>query len=187
MSKKKQPQTQQIKPPKIVQNGEAVLRDIAKPVPIKDITTPHIQKLIADMKSALDPEKDGVALAAPQIGVPLRIFIISGLILAAADERYAPKDKLTDMVFINPEIIKTSKEKEDVEEGCLSVRYLYGKISRAKKVTLRAYDEHGRKVERGASGLLAQIFQHETDHLNGVLFIDRARDIQEILPENLNR
>ena len=173
---------------KIVQNGDPVLRQVAETVPIKDITTPRIQKLIADMKTALDPEKDGVALAAPQIGVPLRIFIVSGLILAAADERYVPKETpdesgATDMVFINPEIIKTSREKEEVEEGCLSVRWLYGKIKRAKKVTIRAYDEQGRKIERGASGLLAQIFQHETNHLDGVLFIDNAKDIQEILPE----
>jgi peptide deformylase len=180
--------------PKIVQNGSAVLRQTAETVLVADITTPRIQKLIADMKSALDPEKDGVALAAPQIGVALRIFIVSGLILATADEKYAPKNidtmsksGVSDMVFINPEIIKTSREKEEVEEGCLSVRYLYGKIKRAKKVTLRAYDERGHKIERGASGLLAQIFQHETDHLNGVLFIDRARDIQEILPEEMER
>jgi len=193
---KKNPTIQSLgkQPPKIVQNGNPVLRHIAETVLIKDITTPHIQKLIADMKSALDPEKDGVALAAPQIGVALRIFIVSGLILAAADEKYAPKNPpngtrhgANDMVFINPEIIKVSREKEDVEEGCLSVRYLYGTISRSKKVTLRAYDEYGQKIERGASGLLAQIFQHETDHLNGVLFIDRARDIQEILPEEMER
>ena len=177
---KQPPQTQ---PPKIVQNGAPVLRHRAETVLVKDITTPHIQKLITDMKAALDPEKDGVALAAPQIGVSLRIFIVSGLILATADEKYT----LNDMVFINPEIIKASREKEEVEEGCLSVRYLYGTISRAKKVTLRAYDEHGRKIERGASGLLAQIFQHETDHLNGVLFIDTARNIQEILPEEMER
>jgi peptide deformylase len=184
MSKKRLKTDQsKIHAPKIVQNGDAVLRQTAKTIPVEDIPTPRIQKLIADMKSALDPEKDGVALAAPQIGVALRIFIVSGLILAAADEKYT----LNDMVFINPEIIKTSREKEEVEEGCLSVRYLYGKINRAKKVTLQAYDERGHKIERGASGLLAQIFQHETDHLNGVLFIDRARNIQEILPEYMER
>ncbi len=178
----------------IVQDGDPVLRELAQTVPVTDITNPRIQKIISDMKAALAPERDGVALAAPQIGIPLRIFIVSGAILASVDEKYADKHgeenilggskAFTDLVFINPEIIKISKEKETVDEGCLSVRYLYGKMKRAKKVTLRAYNEHGQKIERGASGLLAQIFQHETDHLDGILFIDTAKNVQEILPED---
>ena len=176
----------------IVQNGDPVLREVAQTVPVHDITSPKIQKIIADMKAALTPEKDGVALAAPQIGVPLRIFIVSGAVLASADEKYFEKkssidgvNAFPDLIFINPVITKASKEKEILEEGCLSVRYLYGKIKRSKKVSLRAYDEKGNKIERGASGLLAQIFQHETDHLDGVLFIDSAKQIQEILPDHI--
>ena len=88
------------------------------------------------------------------------------------------------MVFINPKISKLSREKEWVPEGCLSVRPLYGKTLRSKKATVVAYDENGKKFTRGASGLLAQIFQHETDHLDGILFIDHAKDIKEELPEN---
>ena len=68
-------------------------------------------------------------------------------------------------------------------EGCLSVRYLYGKIRRASRATITAYDENGQKIERGASGLLAQIFQHEVDHLNGILFTDHAKDLRDIPPE----
>ena len=74
-----------------------------------------------------------------------------------------------------------------MEEGCLSVRYLYGKIRRSKKITMKAYNENGKIFQRGASGLLAQIFQHENDHLDGKLFIDKAKDIEDLPPEKFNK
>ena len=73
--------------------------------------------------------------------------------------------------------------KDWLVEGCLSVRWLYGSTHRSRKATITAYDEKGKKFQRGAAGLLAQIFQHETDHLKGVLFIDHAKDIKEELPQ----
>lgn len=91
------------------------------------------------------------------------------------------------MVFINPEITKLSRKKIWVPEGCLSVRWLYGETSRADKATIRAYDEHGKLFTRGGSGLMAQIFQHETDHLNGILFIDHARNVEKITKEEMER
>lgn len=178
---------------KIVQDGDPVLRELAQPVHVKDITSPKIVKIIDDMKTALASQDDGVAIAAPQIAVPLQIFVVSGVVLDSALEkmRYNKEDlqkkKSEDMVFINPVITKLSREKSEMEEGCLSVRYLYGKIKRSTKATIRAYNERGEKIERGASGLLAEIFQHETDHLNGVLFTDKAYDIQEILPDHPQR
>lgn len=169
--------------PRIVQQGDPVLRELAQTVPLKDIPTPKIQNIIADMKAALESQKDGVAIAAPQIGIPLRIFVVSGIILKKVEEtRYPAGD---DLVFINPTITKLSKKKTELEEGCLSVRWLYGKIKRSAQATIEAYDEHGQKFTRGASGLLAQVFQHETDHLDGVLFIDKAYDVEEILPEDM--
>jgi len=162
----------------IVQNGDPILRELAQTVPVADITSPKIKKIIADMKAALASQDDGVAIAAPQIGEPLRIFVVSGAVLAHAD----PKYKGDDIVFINPELTKLSREKHDVEEGCLSVRWLYGKVKRAQKATIRGYDENGKRVLRGASGLLAQVFQHETDHLDGVLFIDKAYDVRDMPP-----
>ncbi len=93
------------------------------------------------------------------------------------DEKIEP-----DLVCINPTLIKLSKQKKKVPEGCLSVRWLYGNVLRAEKATVEAYDEHGKKFTRGGSGLLAQIFQHETDHLNGILFIDTAEDVEEMKP-----
>ncbi len=167
----------------IVQSDNKVLRQIAKEVPVKDISSEKIQKVLSDMKTLLATQDDGVAIAAPQIGESLRIFLISGQILKLADPKY--KGDETDMVFINPTISKLSREKQEVEEGCLSVRWKYGKIKRAKKATVKAYDENGVLFERGASGLLAQVFQHETDHLNGILFIDSAYDVKDIPPEDV--
>ena len=178
-----------IKLPKIVQNGEPVLRKIAENVEITDITKPKIQKILKDMSEVLATQDDGVAIAAPQIAVPLRIFVVSQkveIILKGMEEApEAEKAKIKDIVYINPEINKVSRKKQIMDEGCLSVRPLFGKVERAEKATVTAYDENGKKFTRGGSGLLAQIFQHEIDHLNGILFIDKATDLKE-QPPNTN-
>ena len=174
---------------KILQKEEKVLRKTAKEIPIAQIKTPKVKQILKEMSVALNSQNDGVAIAAPQIGYALRIFVVSGKIFHESFLRGKglPTDKEVkdipkDMVFINPKISKLSREKEWVPEGCLSVRWLYGSTFRSKKATITAYDENGKKFTRGASGLLAQIFQHETDHLNGVLFIDHAKDIKEEHP-----
>jgi peptide deformylase len=179
----------------IVQKNDKVLRQKAKEILVKEITTPKIKKVLKEMSLALKSQEDGVAIAAPQIGYSLSIFIVSGKIfhkdfgktpssdfsLSSREEEISSAAK--DLVFINPKISKLSREKEWVPEGCLSVRWLYGKTFRSKKATIVAYDENGKKFTRGASGLLAQIFQHETDHLSGILFIDHAKEIKEELPK----
>lgn len=167
---------------KIFQRDSPELRETAEPVDLLTINTPEFKKILADMHEAMLSQDDAVAVAAPQIGVPKKLFAISGRVFDNFEKKEKPHP---DLIFINPEIIKTSKDKKIMTEGCLSVRYLYGKIRRASRVTLRAYDENGEKMERGASGLLAQIFQHETDHLKGVLFTDRAKDLQDIPPEHI--
>jgi peptide deformylase len=171
----------------ILQAEEKVLRGTAKEVPLQDISTPKIKKVLADMKKALASQDDGVAIAAPQIGVPLRIFIISGRVLHILKEETVEVPQYPDMIFINPVITKLSKATKLMEEGCLSVRYLYGKVKRSTKAHIEAYDENGVFMKKGASGLMAQIFQHETDHLNGVLFTDKAQDLEEIPPERLKQ
>ncbi|MEI6580700.1 MAG: peptide deformylase [bacterium] len=174
---------------KILQKEEGVLRQIVKDVSLSDIKTPKIQKIIKEMSSALKSQDDGVAIAAPQIGYPFSIFIVSGKIFhkdflkEEGLSKIPNKNIPNDLIFINPKISKLSKEKEWLPEGCLSVRWLYGKTFRSKKATVTAYDENGKKFTRGASGLLAQIFQHETDHLKGILFIDHAKDVVEELPK----
>ncbi len=165
----------------IVQDGHPALRQVAKEVVLSEISSKKIQGVITTMKANLATQDDGVAIAAPQIGEPLRIFIVSGEVMKLADPKYKGEER--DLIFINPVISKLSKEKHEVEEGCLSVRWKYGKIERSKKATVKAYDEHGNLFERGASGLLAQVFQHETDHLNGILFIDSAHDVKDLPPE----
>ena len=174
----------------IVQKENKVLRQNTKDILVSEITTPKIQKILKEMSVALKSQSDGVALAAPQIGYLLSIFIVSGKIFhkdfvrgEKEFEKIPKKEIPKDLIFINPKISKLSREKEWSPEGCLSVRWLYGKTHRSKKATVMAYNENGKKFQRGASGLLAQIFQHETDHLKGVLFIDHAKDIKEELPK----
>jgi len=163
----------------IRQEPDPVLREIAKPVPVVDLSSSWVKKLIVDMSAALAVCVDGVALAAPQIGESWRIFIVG--------ERAFPTDNKSriwpgDLVFINPAIIRRSRKQVEVVEGCLSVRNQYGTIKRHERVSVIAYDLAGRKFARHASGLLAQVFQHEIEHLDGVLFIDRAWDLHEVKP-----
>lgn len=176
-----------VSPVPIVQKDEPVLREVAKPVPVEEIKSAKIAKIISDMKKALASQLDGVAIAAPQIGVNLRIFVVSKRIYQILGEKNETGITRKDTVYINPKFTKLSKTKKIMEEGCLSVRYLYGKVYRSDKATIEAYAENGDKINRGASGLLAQIFQHETDHLNGVLFIDKAEQLEEMSEEEYNK
>ncbi len=166
----------------IVQEGEKVLRQKAKPVALEEVASKEIKKILNDMKKALHATSDGVAIAAPQIGVSLQIFIVAGKVFDIQEGIYEEDKPVIhpDQVYINPEITKLSRKKEEMEEGCLSVRGVYGKIKRSNKATVTAYDETGKKFSRGGSGLLAQIFQHETDHLHGTLFIDTAYELKTL-------
>jgi len=165
----------------IVQKEDSVLRQKAAEVHVKEIDTPKIRRVLADMKSALASQSDGVAIAAPQIGVPLRIFMISGKVFATASKTKLTKDD-SDLVFINPHLTSLSRSKKFMEEGCLSVRYLYGKVKRSTKATIKAYNEKGNAFTKRGEDLLAQVFQHEVDHLEGILFTDTAKDIEDIPP-----
>lgn len=162
----------------LVDQHHPALHHIAQEVPLQDIQSTHIRKVLKDMREALRNYNVegffGVAIAAPQIGVPLRIFLVED---TNPDRDSA--DAIPPLVAINPEIIKLSKRKKVMGEGCLSVPGAYGAVSRSTQATIRAYDEEGNRYERGASGLLAQIFQHECDHLDGILFVDRAEKVWE--------
>jgi len=142
-----------------------VLRARSKEV--ADISDEEIQRLIKDMQDTLAIAKNGIGLAAPQIGKNLRVFIVS------------PALGLNQIVFINPVITKISEKIKLVDEGCLSVIGLYGKIKRAESLKIEAYNQNGRKFKMKAEGLVAQLFQHEVDHLDGVLFKDNANNIWE--------
>lgn len=182
----------------IVQKENKILRKISKTVPIGSIKSPKLKIILEKMTEALDSQEDGVAIAAPQIGENLRIFIVSKKIFEIMDEEKTkikiskkqnlnePEEEKKDyknIVFINPEILKTSKKQMSVEEGCLSVRWLYGKVKRSEKTLVKAYDENGKLFTMGGSGLLSQAFQHEIDHLDGILFIDKATGLKEMAPD----
>lgn len=173
----------------IVQDGAPVLREVARPVPESMFGTKELDELLKDMTEALDREPDGVALAAPQINESLRVFIVrvdrtlppppipEGEDPAKAS-RKEPKPHVD--VYINPEIVKTSRRRSRADEGCLSVRGIYGTTNRHERVTIRAQHPDSTHFTRGAGGLLAQIFEHEIDHLNGILFTDGADNLVHI-------
>lgn len=157
----------------ILDRDAAILRDIAVPVSREEIGSPKLAKLVEKMHKALYQEEDGVAIAAPQVGVGLRMFMVKGRMI---------EPEASDRIYINPEIVRRSKKKAEMEEGCLSVRWLYGEVARHEKVTLKALDEQGKLHTIGASKLMAQIFQHEVDHLDGILFIDKAKNLRDLPP-----
>lgn len=168
---------------KILSQEDKRLREKSLEVPFDDIKGPEIKKIINEMSSVLATQDDGVAIAAPQIGINLRIFVVSGKVFEKEDGT-----KMPDRVYINPVIVKASKKTVlKSGEGCLSVRWLYGKVVRHTNVTIEYYDENRNHNKRGAGGLLAHIFQHEIDHLDGVLFIDKAVEVEEILPDELEK
>lgn len=169
-----------------------VLREKAEAIPLADVKSARIKKLIEDMKKLLAKEEYGVALAAPQVGEPLRLFIVSGRAIArdsrlpaqagnTPDEEH-PKEEsspVPDQIYINPEFVRMSRGKKDKHEGCLSIRGKWGEVPRAEKATIRAYDEHGVRFTRGASDFLAHVFQHEMDHLEGILYTDKATAVYD--------
>ncbi len=145
---------------KIVQEGAPVLREKSKPV--ENPKSPEIKKLIEDMIATMKDAK-GLGLAAPQVGKSLRLFTVD-----VEDRVY---------VFINPEIKDLSKDKSSFEEGCLSVQKIWGPVIRPKKLSIKALDENSKPVKIRAKGLLARVIQHEVDHINGTLFIDKAEEL----------
>ncbi|MBI4088184.1 peptide deformylase [Candidatus Kaiserbacteria bacterium] len=172
------------------EKNNPVLREKARAIPVGDIGSKRIQTLISEMKALLSKEEFGVALAAPQVGEALRLFIVSGRALARgsrnapdeSSEASAKEDdigELPDQVYINPILTKVSRAKSGKHEGCLSIRGKWGEVARAEKAAIQAHDEHGRKFIRGASGFLAHIFQHEMDHLEGILYTDKATHIYD--------
>jgi|SRR3989338_1887478 len=162
----------------ILQVENKILRLRSEAVAGEQIKSAKISKLLELMQRLLDASPDGVALAAPQVGRNVRIFIIS----PKAFGDHAPIGE--HLVYINPVVTRLSAKKIECDEGCLSVRNVYGRIKRHEKVTVEAFDERGNRFIRGASGLLAEIFQHEIDHLDGILFIDNAKDLREVKPNH---
>jgi len=159
----------------IIQIDNPVLRDVSASIPLPEISGYKIQALIEDVKEALDSQSDGVGISAVQIEQPVRLFMLSHKAYEA-EKKTAPSQY---RIFINPMITKTSKDTQIFEEGCLSIRGVYGDVERPFAVTIQAYNEHGQLFIEQANGFVAQVIQHEMDHLDGVLFIDKATNIHE--------
>lgn len=158
---------------KLVPENHPALHTIAEEITMEEIENGTVAKLIKDLRQAVKTyQVDGfiaVAIAAPQIGVSKRLFLI--------EDQDTGRELLPSLVVINPVIVKTSRRTHVVGESCLSVPDKYGEVRRHTNITIRAQDEHGQWYERGAGNLLAQIIQHEYDHLDGILFTDRAEHI----------
>jgi len=146
----------------IVKHPDPVLRERAKEVTKFNAS---LHKLLDDMAETMY-DADGVGLAAPQVGILKRVFVVD------ADEEHGLLE------LVNPEIV--SREGEQLgAEGCLSIPGLQGDVKRSYKVAIKAQDRHGNPVQYEGSELLARAFQHELDHLNGVLFLDLAESVYE--------
>ncbi|HOJ98446.1 MAG TPA: peptide deformylase [Termitinemataceae bacterium] len=139
--------------------GHEVLRQ--KALPVQDIND-EIAALVKEMRETMYAGR-GIGLAGPQVGLLQRIFVVH-------IEGDIPR------VFINPSIIQTSPELTEYEEGCLSIPGLYGEVKRPEAVRIQAWNERGRPFTLDAEGLLARVIQHEYDHLEGILFIDRLSE-----------
>ena len=166
---------------KLVLTDDPVLRAVVAPVSKKEFKTPKLKETLEQMARVLDAEPDGVALAAPQVGISKRIFIVR---YDRMSPNHHEKREAEIGVFINPEFVRRSRRKEEMDEGCLSVRGHYGTTLRHERATVKAYDEHGIPFERGGGGILSQAFQHEMDHLNGTLFTDHATHLRTIEKED---
>jgi peptide deformylase len=134
---------------------------------------PDLQVLIDDMVETMRVAP-GVGLAAPQVALPLRVIVVE---YGDPEEEEAPP-KL--YMLVNPEIARESRETELGTEGCLSIPGVAGEVERAAAVTVKGFNRHGKPVKIKAEGWLARIFQHEIDHLDGVLFVDRAERVWQV-------
>jgi peptide deformylase len=137
---------------------------------------PELQSLIDDMLDTMR-EAPGVGLAAPQVGVPLQLIVVE---YGEKDEDKESEEPPKQYVIANPEIIRVSGEQELGTEGCLSIPGFVGDVERPLAITLKGVNRRGKPVRVKADGWLARIFQHEVDHLNGVLFIDRAEKVWKV-------
>ncbi len=167
----------------IVQSGSAVLRQVAKPVSPKEFGSRRLLALIKSMSAILTKEDYGVAIAAPQVGVSERLFVVAGHAFIADEKNKSELPVPPDRVFINPEIIRLSRKKKEMSEGCLSVRGKYGSVIRYERASLKAQDEQGHTFTYHGTGLIAHIFQHECDHLDGILYTDKAEHLRNDTPK----
>lgn len=160
---------------KRTQFGDPILRQTAKPLSRQEVLAPKTRRLIKDMRGTLAALKLGIGLAAPQIGQPLALAVI-----AIQPTKHRPDVEPFELVLINPIITKSVGRKKQLWEGCISAgpgkAGLFAKVPRYGKIKVKFMDEKGITYHKFFEGLPAHVIQHETDHLNGILFVDKVKD-----------
>jgi peptide deformylase len=158
---------------KVARMGHPVLRKVARKVDPAEIKTPAFQKLVDDLIETMR-EYDGIGLAAPQVHESVRLAIV-GIEEGRGEDR-----SIRVLPVVNPEITPTTKVTTEDWEGCLSLPRLRGRVIRPDRIQLRALDRRGNRVEFDLEGYPARVAQHEIDHLDGVLFIDRMKSFETL-------
>jgi len=165
---------------KVARLGHPVLRRVAEPVSPEAIRSPEIQRLIDDMLETMD-DQDGAGLAAPQVHVSRRVVIYG----VEANPRYPDAEAVPLTVLVNPRVTPIGDEQEEDWEGCLSVPDLRGMVPRWTAVRVEGLDRNGRPLRFTANAFHARVVQHECDHLDGRVYLDRMRSMETLsfLPE----
>ena len=163
---------------KVARMGHPVLRARARAVNPSDIRSAEIQRLIDDMFETMH-EYQGVGLAAPQVHESLRLFV-AGFSPGPDDDEDDDGRKVPQLALINPEIRIVGEAVAEDWEGCLSIPDIRGRVPRATQILVQAYDRKGKRVELRAGGFTARVIQHETDHLDGILFFDRMKSFESL-------
>jgi len=159
----------------IVQLGNPALRQVADPVDVNQIQSDEIQNLIDDLIETMR-HANGAGLASTQIAVPLRICIIE----VNKNPRYSYKPDIPLTVLINPKVTFLTEERINVYEGCLSVPNMRGKVDRCPEILIEGFNREGQSVSFISKGISAGTFQHELDHLDGLVFTDRMKDASSL-------
>ena len=162
---------------KVARMGHPVLRVKAQPLAPSDFKHQALQSLIDDMLDTM-AEYHGVGLAAPQIHESLRLFV--GVLESARPEAGKDAAEPEPIAIINPEITAVGDEIVEDWEGCLSIPDVRGRVPRSREIKVRAYDRKGERLELRARGYSARVIQHETDHLDGILFFDRMKTFESL-------
>lgn len=162
---------------KIARLGNPILRKVAQAVNLKELRIPgsDVHRFIDDMIDTMH-EEGGVGLAAPQVSRSLQIFIVE----CQDNKRYPGKVIIPLTVLVNPVITRYSEEKVEGWESCLSLIDFRGLVPRSREVTVEGYNREGKKVVLNVNGFLSIVFQHEIDHLNGIVFLDRMEDLTKL-------
>ena len=159
----------------VIKMGNPLLRKVSQAVEPKEITSPDFQKFLADLVETMRAES-GAGIAAIQVGALKRVFAME----MKKNDRYPDKGSFSLTTVINPEIEPLSSEEVEGWEGCLSIPGIRGRLKRYKKVKLSGYDSNGEKFERVLDDFSAIVAQHELDHLNGILLIDRMPNMKTL-------